>query len=324
MAAQHAADELEAVVDAAAEYGAVVSPGGIATLPITSVMLAGTKWRLVGCLQRTLPSPASWLGSPFFWVAKEAQHESYRLSQLPELFPPFKLAAKISAGNPPKTGEEWIAAFGRREVAAAFPFSIVESLLNGLQVPFESREATVEFGFGDYDDETAGGGGAGGVVADENVTTRQPLRMVSRVQVDFANGRVAGDIVTECFVAEEEDDVDATKTTGEGRGGGEEDEGMGGELTIAAAPAAATTSAATACLVSTRFENTDTPLDGIVVPSGKIMAALMSPSPNLRRQRGPGGYPGVRYRRVYAGRDVLVTRAGSCEATSTLLVYERA
>jgi hypothetical protein len=47
--------------------------------------------------------------------------------------------------SPPKTGEEWVAAFGRREVAAVFPFSVLESLLNGLEVPFSSGAATLEF-----------------------------------------------------------------------------------------------------------------------------------------------------------------------------------
>jgi len=36
--------------------------------------MAGSQWRLLGSVQRTLPSPASWMASPFFWVAKEAQH----------------------------------------------------------------------------------------------------------------------------------------------------------------------------------------------------------------------------------------------------------
>ena len=140
-AAQQAADELEAFADAATRR----ATGGAMTLPITNDMLAGTRWRLVGCLQRTLPAPGSWLASPFFWIAKEAQHESYRLSQVDNLLPPFKLAAKISAGDPPKTGEEWITAFGRREVAAAFPFSVVESLLNGclLYTSPSPRDATL-------------------------------------------------------------------------------------------------------------------------------------------------------------------------------------
>jgi hypothetical protein len=31
-------------------------------------------------------------------VAKEAQHESYRLTQVDRLFPPFKFAATLAAG----------------------------------------------------------------------------------------------------------------------------------------------------------------------------------------------------------------------------------
>lgn len=279
--AQGAGDELEHV-QAAAGSGAGASNKRTAAWKA----LEGTTWRLVGCVQRTLPAPGSWLASPFFWVAKEAQHESYRLSQLEGLFPPFKLAAQISAGKPPKTGEEWIAAFGRREVAAAFPFSIIESLLNGLQVPFQSGDAVLEF------HELASGDDGS-----------EALRMVSRVHVDFANGRVAGDLVTECEL------VDGV-AGGSGRGEvGDDEEIRAGT--------------ATACLVSTRFEGTGTWLDGVVVPSGRIMAALMSPSPRLRRQRGPNGLPGVPYHRLHLGGGVLVARSGSCEGTSTLLAYER-
>ena len=60
--------------------------------------LAGTRWRLAGCAQNTLRSPATWLASPFFWIAKEAQHESARLARIPDLFPPWRLAAELSAG----------------------------------------------------------------------------------------------------------------------------------------------------------------------------------------------------------------------------------
>ena len=49
--------------------------------------LAGTRWRLAGCAQNTLRSPATWLASPFFWIAKEAQHESARLARIPDLSP---------------------------------------------------------------------------------------------------------------------------------------------------------------------------------------------------------------------------------------------
>ena len=75
--------------------------------------LAGTRWRLAGCAQHTLRSPATWLASPFFWIAKEAQHESARLTRVPNLFPPWRLAAELSAGG--RSGEEWIVAFGERE-----------------------------------------------------------------------------------------------------------------------------------------------------------------------------------------------------------------
>jgi len=300
--------------------------------------LVGTKWCMVGCVQRTLPSPASWLASPFFWVAKEAQHESYRLTQVDRLFPPFKFAATLAAGSPPKTGEEWVAAFGRREVAAVFPFSVLESLLNGLEVPFSSGAATLEFHH-DYGVLHEGDGGSWGAAAGTRVIgeSQRPMRMVSRVSVDFDQGRVAGDLVTECVLVETVAGVDREvnrpadedwKRDG-ARGGGDGDSGSSSGTVLdvdvngsRTATSTATTTTA-ACLVSTRFEGTHTALDGVVVPSGRIMSALMCSSPNLRRQQGPGGLPGVTYRKLYVGSDTLVVQAGSCEATSTLLVYER-
>ena len=105
--------------------------------------LAKTRWRLAGCAQATLHAPATWLASPFFWIAKEAQHESARLAAVPDLFPPYKLAASLSAGG--RSGEGWIVAFGERKTGAPFPFNVGESILNGLAVPFASHAATVEF-----------------------------------------------------------------------------------------------------------------------------------------------------------------------------------
>lgn len=249
--------------------------------------------------------------SPFFWVAKEAQHESYRLSQLDDLFAPFKLAAEMSAGNPPKTGEEWVAAFGRREVAAAFPFSVVESLLNGLRVPFESKTAVLEFHSLEGERESMARGRASALSSSLS-SSSSSLRMVSRVRVDFGNGRVTGDLVTECLLVETEElepsaNQERVSTRGDKQGNGSRGAGC-----------------SVVCLQSTRFEDTKTILDGVAVPSGRIMAALTSPSPNLRRQRGLGGLPGVPYERLHAGGDLLVARAGSCDETSTLLVYERA
>ena len=210
------------------------------------------------------------------------------------MFAPFKLAARISAGDPPKTGEEWIAAFGRREVAAAFPFSVVESLLNGLEVSFQSKTAVLEFHSLEKREEEFGGEGGGGGEA---------LRMVSRVHVDFDDGRVAGDLVTECLLVETEmeEEYESTNDDQERRrystSGDDDDDGDGDESGPNTSFATATATATAACLVSTRFEDTSTVLDGVVVPSGRIMGALMSPSPNLRRQRGPNGLPGVRYQR---------------------------
>ena len=44
--------------------------------------MAGDKWRLLGSVRRSLPSTASWLASPFFWVVKEEQFLSQRLEDL--------------------------------------------------------------------------------------------------------------------------------------------------------------------------------------------------------------------------------------------------
>jgi hypothetical protein len=70
-------------------------------------------------------------------------------------------------------------------------------------------------------------------------------------------------------------------------------------------------------LVSTHFEATGTPLDGVTVPSGEIMSALMSPSPRARM------VPAVSYRQVYADGEVMVAEAGNSSDTSALLIYER-
>ena len=225
---------------------------------------------------------------PFFWIAKEAQHESYRLAvRVPDLFPPFKLAARISAGDPPKTGEEWIRAFGRREVSAAFPFGVLESVLNRLEVPFASGAARVAFA---------------------RAEERNHLRMISRVHVDFADGGLVGELVTACTL-EPEETGDAFPSTGD------------------ASPSTgdAFPSRRRACLETTAFEGTGTPLDGVSVPSGAIMRVLMSPSPRLRRMRGRGGAaPATTYRRAISDDgEAMVVLAGSCDETATVLVYAR-
>jgi len=259
-----------------------------AASPSPTVDLVGTSWRLLGCAQATLPAPASWLASPFFWIAKEGQHESYRLAvRVPDLFPPFKLAARISAGDPPKTGEEWIRAFGRREVSAAFPFGVLESVLNRLEVPFASGAARVAFA---------------------RAEERNHLRMISRVHVDFADGGLVGELVTACTL-EPEETGDAFPSTGD------------------ASPSTgdAFPSCHRACLETTAFEGTGTPLDGVSVPSGAIMRVLMSPSPRLRRMRGRGGAaPATTYRRAISDDgEAMVVLAGSCDETATVLVYAR-
>lgn len=159
--------------------------------------LAGTRWRLAGCAQNTLRSPATWLASPFFWIAKEAQHESARLARIPDLFPPWRLAAKLSAGG--RSGEEWIVAFGARETGAPFPFSVGEAILNGLAVPFRSDAATVEFASPGGDGAREEGGDEDARDGTRGYAPRRSLRMTSRIEVSFGAGRfrVAGDFVTE-------------------------------------------------------------------------------------------------------------------------------
>ena len=272
-----------------------------AASPSPTADLVGTSWRLLGCAQATLPAPASWLASPFFWIAKEAQHESYRLAvRVPDLFPPFKLAARISAGDPPKTGEEWIRAFGRREVSAAFPFGVLESVLNRLEVPFASGAARVAFA---------------------RAEERNHLRMISRVHVDFADGGLVGELVTACTLepiddAEEieiETEPEISETETETDAFGKTDETFARALRRRA------------CLETTAFEGTGTPLDGVSVPSGAIMRVLMSPSPRLRRMRGRGGAaPATTYRRAISDDgEAMVVLAGSCDETATVLVYAR-
>ena len=230
---------------------------------------------------------------------------SYRLAvRVPDLFPPFKLAARISAGDPPKTGEEWIRAFGRRQVSAAFPFSVFESVLNRLEVPFASGDARVVF-----------------ERADER--ERDHLRMISRVHVDFADGGLVGELVTACTLepiddAEEmeieiETEPEISETETDADAFGKTDESFARALRRRA------------CLETTAFEGTGTPLDGVLVPSGAIMRALMSPSPRLRRMRGRGGAAqATTHRRTMSGDgDAMVVLAGSCEETATVLVYAR-
>ena len=161
------------------------------------------RWRLLGAAQRTEPSPGSWLASPFFWFAKEAQHESYEIAIADEdpnqpqkksvsvANATTRLAARLSAGwDDPRSGERWVTAFGAREATAAFPFSVVEGALNAFRVPFESGKATV------VTFETT-----------EGTNTRDTaMTLESRVRVRFGNpdARVGvfrardGDLVTRC------------------------------------------------------------------------------------------------------------------------------
>ena len=385
--------------------------------------LAGTRWRLAGCAQHTLRSPATWLASPFFWIAKEAQHESARLARVPDLFPPWRLAAELSAGG--RSGEEWIVAFGARETGAPFPFSVGEAILNGLAVPFRSDAATVEFASPGDEDARDG--------TRDTHAPRRSLRMTSRIEVSFGAGRlrVAGDLVTEARLlhavgrrqdrsssgsiddgrgaaggVDAETDADATdaragsmldreeeaekrrsrwrpplavdvdvgafvnwrtggtpvKTLASGGDvDGDVDGGgdavgrrldadaadfaswrVGGVATTGArrAPPPASTSpepreeivgmetreeieTRRACLLTTRFERTGTPLDGVDVASGRIMGALMSPSPRLRRSFREGALPSVPYAHVWCDGETMIAEAGSCAETSTLLVYAR-
>ena len=376
--------------------------------------LAGTRWRLAGCAQHTLRSPATWLASPFFWIAKEAQHESARLARVPDLFPPWRLAAELSAGG--RSREEWIVAFGESETGAPFPFSLGEAILNGLAVPFRSDAATVEFRAPGARESDEGARGTRGTYA-----PRRSLRMTSRSEVAFGVGRfrVAGDLVTEARLlhavgrrqdrsnsgsiddgrgaaggVDAETDADATdaragsmldreeeaekrrsrwrpplavdvdvgafvnwrtggtpvKTLASGGdvdgdvdGGGD---AVGRRLDADAAdfaswrvggvasPCPETPSIVgmetreeiderRACLLTTRFERTGTPLDGVDVASGRIMGALMSPSPRLRRSFREGALPSVPYAHVWCDGETMIAEAGSCAETSTLLVYAR-
>ena len=259
--------------------------------------LAGTSRRLLGCAQATLPAPASWLASPFFWIAKEAQHESHRLAvRVPDLFPPFKLAARISAGDPPKTGEEWIRAFGRREVSAAFP-----SRRPRIR-PQSSRGSL---------------GGRRGARRLRASGGTEPPPNVSRVHVDFADGGLVGELVTACTLEPEETGDASPSSTGDAS---PSSTGDASPSTGDAFP-----SRRRACLETTTFEGTGTPLDGVSVPSGAIMRVLMSPSPRLRRMRGRGGAaPATTYRPAISDDgDAMVVLAGSCDETARVLVYAR-
>ena len=317
--------------------------------------LAGTRWRLAGCAQNTLRSPATWLASPFFWIAKEAQHESARLARIPDLFPPWRLAAELSAGG--RSGEEWIVAFGARETGAPFPFSVGEAILNGLAVPFRSDAATVEFATsGDAEsDEGARGRTTGEGGRDPRGTTS--LGMTSRIEVSFGAGRfqLGGDLVTEARLLQP---VGARPNlragSMDGRGGARDaetdadatDAGAGsmpdreGSRRHAIVPTTKRVvggrsrrrvgmetreeiETRRACLLTTRFERTGTPLDGAEVPSGAIMGALMSPSPRLRRSFREGARPSVPYAHVWCDGETMIAEAGSCAETSTLLVYAR-
>ena len=67
-----------------------------------------------------------------------------------------------------------------------------------------------------------------------------------------------------------------------------------------------------ACLLTTRFERTGTVLDEVAVESGKIMGALMSPSPRLRRSFRGGGRPSVPYASVWCDGELMIAEGGSC------------
>jgi len=323
--------------------------------------LAGTRWRLAGCAQNTLRSPATWLASPFFWIAKEAQHESARLARIPDLFPPWRLAAELSAGG--RSGEEWIVAFGARETGAPFPFSVGEAILNSLAVPFRSDAATVEFAtFATSGDDAESDEGARGRTAGEG--GRDPrgttsLGMTSRIEVSFGAGRfqLGGDLVTEARLLQPvgarpnlragsmdgregardaETDANATDA-GAGSTPDREEKSRATRLTddetsqrrphppetpsVVGMETREEIETRRACLLTTRFERTGTPLDGAEVPSGAIMGALMSPSPRLRRSFREGAMPSVPYAHVWCDGETMIAEAGSCAETSTLLVY---
>ena len=326
--------------------------------------LAKTRWRLAGCAQATLHAPATWLASPFFWIAKEAQHESARLAAVPDLFPPYKLAASLSAGG--RSGEGWIVAFGERKTGAPFPFNVGESILNGLAVPFTSHAATVEFDAPvDLHD-------------DPDLYPKRSLKMTSRIEVAFGDGamKMAGDLVTECALLHavsrgddsysssidesivtgvnkesiegSDDDAWFGDAPGRSKDAAEMDEfaswRMGGFSAVAekfqrdeqdeesrSVETPVSSPIVTreeiddrrACLLTTRFERTGTVLDEVDVESGKIMGALMSPSPRLRRSFRGGGRPSVPYASVWCDGELMIAEGGSCDETSTLLVYVR-
>ena len=295
---------------------------GAPTDPAARAELAGTTWRVIGMAQATLPAPASWLASPFFWVAKEAQNESHRLAtRVPNLFPPFKLAARLSAGwDDPLTGEAWIAAFGRRELNAAFPFNILSAALNRFDVPFAAEAARVSFDasgaemtsrvrvtFGEASppeasntSPTPAGDGAG-----RSVSTFARGKKANAFA--FFPSAVVGDLVTVSSVRAEPSDDESSDDDARGHG-----------------------SATVVGLRTTSFEFERKPAGGspsrgfsVSVPSGAIMAALTAPSPRLRAMRHSPGSPGVRYARVFDDGEVMLAVAGSDEETETTLVYER-
>ena len=107
----------------------------------------------------------------------------------------LKLAARVPSGwDDLTTGEQWVTRFGKRNAVAVFPFSIVESFLNGAEVSFVSGEATAGFGVGtgsSCETSRTGGSSAGsrGDILDVQ-------NMESRVFVDFGNGAVVGESVT--------------------------------------------------------------------------------------------------------------------------------
>ena len=261
------------------------------------------RWRLLGAAQRAEPSPGSWLASPFFWFAKEAQHESYEIAIADEdpnqphkknvATATTRLAARLSAGwDDPRSGERWVTAFGARQATAAFPFSVVEGALNAFRVPFESGKATVV-----TFEETEG-----------KNTRDTAMTLESRVRVRFGNphARVGvfrardGDLVTRCALE--------TRTNAN-----ERERSRKKSYVVR--------------LVSTAFENFGDDAFGrlcasVVVPSGAIMGALMRPSKRARARNDASGKPGVPYRVARVG-DVAVAVAGASEATETILVYER-
>ena len=270
-------------------------------------------WRLLGCAQRTEPSLGSWLASPFFWVAKEAQHECYLLATSSEkekeeeeysnrngselltrgstgtnnVSSILKLAARVTSGwDDLTTGEQWVTRFGKRNAVAVFPFSIVESFLNGAEVSFVSGEATAGFGVGtgsSCETSRTGGSSAGsrGDILDVQ-------NMESRVFVDFGNGAVVGELVTRRKVDRKSKAV---------------------------------------TLETAKFENTGTALELITVPSGTIMGALSFPSGKLRARNDANGSPRVpcafHCLRDGGATELAIAKAGASKATETILAYEK-